>query len=234
MTLKTEFKAAQQKMQKFSPWLFAASLGVKLVLVALFFMAPNCAHAQAITAGEQEVLIGNIKTYLNNLSTLQANFSQLSQDGVTETGKFYLWRPGRLRFEYNAPSGDYIVADGLLVHYWDNGVKNYSNAPIGSTLADFLLRKKINFSGDVEIVSLKRPTENKLLITFTQAKHPEMGDLRMLFNENPLQLEKWRVTDGAGSVTEVTLSNVQAGMKLDPKLFVFKAPIGFEQKFNQN
>jgi outer membrane lipoprotein-sorting protein len=201
------------------------------VIATLFFALP--AHAQTITPGEQDVIVNNIQNYLNGITTMQADFSQLSQDGQTETGKFYLSRPGRMRFEYNE-NGDYIVADGLLVHYWDNGVKNYSNAPIGATLADFLLRKKIIFNDDIKVVTLKRPADNKLLITFTQAKHPEMGDLRMLFNEDPLQLEKWRVTDGAGSITEVTLSNVQAGGKLDPRLFVFKAPKGFEQKLNSN
>ena len=227
-----------QRIQKHSSYisvgLFAGSFIAKLVLIALFLAAPNCAHAQSITPGEQEVLVNNIQNYLNNLKTMQADFSQMSQDGVTETGKFYLSRPGKLRFQYNAPNNDYIVADGLLVHYWDDGVKNYSSAPIGTTLADFLLRKNIKFSGDIQVLSLNRPAQNKLVITFNQTKNPEAGDLRMLFTESPLKLEKWRVTDGAGSVTEVSLSNVQTGMKLSPSLFRFVPPKGFEKQFNEN
>jgi outer membrane lipoprotein-sorting protein len=233
-SLRAEIKPVQQHMQKFSPWLFATSLCAKLALVVLFMTAPNCAHAQSITAGEEAVLIKNIENYLNGLTTMKARFSQLSQDGATQTGNFYLSRPGRLRFEYDQPNGDYIVADGLLIHYWDNGVKNYSNAPIGSTLADFLLRKKIKFSGDITILSLKRPSTNKLVITFAQTKNREAGDLRMLFSESPLRLEKWRVTDGTGNVTEVSLSKIESGVKLDPRLFIFKAPKGFEQKLNEN
>lgn len=207
--------------------LFFALLGICL-------MMPVMAQAQSITPGEQEVLVHNIETYLNDLKTMQAGFSQMSQDGVIETGQFYLSRPGKLRFQYDAPNGDYIVADGLLVHYWDDGVKNYSSAPIGTTLADFLLRKKIRFADDIQVLSLARPATGKLVITFAQAKHPEAGDLRMLFTETPLRLEKWRVTDGAGSVTEVTLKDIQTGMKLDPGLFRFVAPKGYEQKLNEN
>lgn len=229
-----ERKLIQQKMQKFTPWIFTASLGMKVVLVALFLMAPNCAHAQSITPGEQDVLVNNIQTYMNSISTMKAKFSQMSQDGSVENGTFYLWRPGRLRFEYDAPNGDFIVADGLLVHYWDNGVKNYSNAPIGSTLADFLLRKKIKFSDDIKVISLKRPQTNKLVLTLSQTKNPEAGDLRLLLNENPMRLEKWRITDGTGNVTEVTLSNAETGQKLDPRLFRFVPPKGYEQKLNQN
>lgn len=225
----------RNEMQKYSSLLFAGSFIAKLVLIVLFIAAPDCANAQGITAGEKDVLVNNIQNYLNNLKTMQADFSQMSQDGATENGKFYLSRPGKLRFQYDAPNGDYIVADGLLVHYWDSGVKNYSSAPIGTTLADFLLRKNIRFAGDdIQVLDLKRPAENKLLITFNQKKNPEAGDLRMLFSESPLQLLKWRVTDGAGSVTEVSLSKVQTGLKLSPSLFRFKAPKGYEGHLNEN
>ncbi len=54
---------------------------------------------------------------------------------------------------------DYIVADGLLMHYRDDAIKNYSNAPIGSTLADFFLAKKIKMSGDLKVTSVKYPRE---------------------------------------------------------------------------
>ena len=237
--LRADFQETLQTLrpylQKYSPVMFVASTVLKLVVVAFLITAPNCAQAQSITAGEEEVLVNNIQSYLNNLGTMQANFSQLSQDGATQTGKFYLSRPGKLRFQYDAPNGDYIVADGLVIHYWDDGVKNYSSAPIGTTLADFLLRKNIRFKGDdIQVLSLNRPSQNKLVITFNQKKNPEAGDLRMLFSESPLKLEKWRVTDGAGSVTEVSLSNVQTGVKLSPSLFRFKAPKGYEGNLNEN
>ena len=197
------------------------------VLLLLLFTCP--AFAQSITPGEQEVMVQNIETYLNSITTLQARFRQTNQDGTIDNGTFYLWRPGRLRFEYDAPKSDYIVADGLLVHYWDNGIKNYSNAPIGSTLADFLLRKKIKLSGDLDVMGLTRPRNNYLLITLAQRKNPEAGDVRMLFTESPLQLLKWRVTDGTGAVTETALSKIQPGIKLDPRLFRFAPPKGYDQ-----
>lgn len=233
--LAAELSRTQKQMQRYTPWLMAGSILAKLALVAVVFLAaPNCASAQSITAGEEEVLVNNIQNYLNGLTTMQARFSQLSQDGSVQNGTFYLSRPGKLRFQYDKPNGDYIVADGFLVHYWDDGVKNHSSAPIGTTLADFLLRKNIRFGGDIQVLSLKRPGTNKLLITFNQKKNPEAGDLRMLFTESPLRLEKWRVTDGAGTITEVTLSDVKTGLRLSPALFRFKAPKGYEGALNEN
>lgn len=231
-SLEPELSDIQRTAQRYTPWMFAASFVAKLVLIGLFFFAPaDCAHAQNITAGEQEVMVRNIERYLNNITTLESRFTQMNQDGTIDSGKFYLWRPGRLRFEYDSPKSDYIVADGLLIHYWDHGVKNYSNAPIGSTLAEFLLRKKIKLSGDLTVLSLHRPQQGKLVLTLGQTENPEAGDVRLLFNENPLQLTKWRVTDGTGAITETELSHIQTDLKLSATLFRFKPPKGYDEEW---
>lgn len=201
----------------------------KLILIALFALSTLSAQAQDIPQTQYPALIQKTEAYLNGITTLQARFAQTNSDATVDTGLFSMWRPGRLRFQYDAPKKDYIVADGLLVHYWDDTSKDYSNAPIGSTLADFLLRKKIKLSGDIKVTSIRRPAENKLVITVAQKDNPDGGDLRLLFTENPMRLDKWRVTDATGQITEVTLSNVQTGIKLNPTLFRFKPPKGFDQ-----
>jgi outer membrane lipoprotein-sorting protein len=195
----------------------------------LLFVQPVC--AQDLSAAETKAATAQVEDYFNKVTTVKARFAQANNDGSILGGVFYWWRPSRMRFQYDLPNGDYIVADGLLVHYWDDAVKNYSNAPVGSTLADFLLRKQIKLSGDLQVVSARRPKDNRLILTLVQAKNPEAGDLRMLFREKPMQLLKWRVTDGAGQITEVTLSNIETGVKLDPNLFRFKPPKGYDEEW---
>jgi outer membrane lipoprotein-sorting protein len=193
---------------------------------ALMLFAASPAHA--LTAQDME-LIKRIETYFNTMQTIQAHFTQANNDGTIVDGTFYLKRPGRLRFEYSAPVKDYIVADGLLMHYWDDELKNYSNTPIGSTLADFFLRKKIKLSGDVKVTEVRYPEENLAVVTLIQKDNPDAGDLRLLFNTEPLQFLKWRVTSADGAITEITLDDVQKNVKLDPRLFVFKPPKGFDK-----
>lgn len=249
--MRHKLSAIQKTAQHYTPWMFTASFIAKMVLIALFVFAPaDCAHAEQgikwdqntgvqnnnafspnFTAGEQQVMVKKLEQYLNNITTLESRFTQLNQDGTIDSGKFYLSRPGRLRFEYDAPKSDYIVADGLLIHYWDHAVKNYSNATIGSTLAEFLLRKKISLSKDLNVVSLRRPQAGKLVLTLQQSDMPEAGDVRLLFNENPLQLVKWRVTDGTGAITETELSHIKTGHKLNATLFRFQPPKGYDAEW---
>jgi outer membrane lipoprotein-sorting protein len=215
-------------------------MNVKKTLTILFLscaMVPtlhNAAQAETLTGTARSEKIAQAETYLNGLKTLKAEFLQTHSDGSRYSGDFYLNRPGRLRFEYRAPLSDYIVADGLLIHYWDNEAKNYSNAPIGSTLADFLLRKKIKLSGDVSVKSVQTiPDEGGLRITLTQKADPKAGSLALIFDENPLRLRRWQVIDGTGAMTEVSLYKIQTGITVDPRLFVFKTPKGFKSEVDK-
>ena len=58
-------------------------------------------------------IVQKAESYLNSLKTLKANFTQMAQWNQTNvTGDFYLSRPGKLRFDYDPPVEDFIVADG--------------------------------------------------------------------------------------------------------------------------
>ena len=197
---------------------------IALLAALLFAGGVSSASAQTtLNKTDTDQAVQQIEAYLNGITTMQADFIQTHSDGSRYNGTFYLNRPGRLRFEYAPPNGDYIVADGLLVHYWDNEVKNYSNAPIGSTLADFLLRKKIKLSGDLTVKSVQDvPDEQRWLVTLSQTADPQAGKLTLLFDKNPLRLVRWRIIDGTGAMTEVSLSKIETGLHLDPASVYFQ------------
>jgi outer membrane lipoprotein-sorting protein len=200
-------------------------------IIALFlgYIAPVWAQE---TPQAFQLTVTRVENYLNSLSTVQAKFAQMGGDSIIQTGTFYLQRPGRLRFAYDAPNGDYIVADGLMVNYWDNDSKQASTAPIGSTLADFLLRPKISLTQDLVVKQIRRLPQKRLELTLIQKAEPHSGRLVLLLRDQPLQLEKWRILDATGSTTEVTLSQMRVGQRLDARLFIFKAPKGYGVKYN--
>ncbi len=168
--------------------------------------------------------IKDIETYLNTLKTAKARFLLTAADGTQQIGTFYLNRPGRLRFEYDPPLKDFIVADGLMIYFYDSQLGEQSNAPIGQTMADFLLRKDIRLSGDVTGERVMRGGD-LLQITITQTSDPGAGSLTLGFTENPTQLKKWRVVDGQGQTVEVELFQMQTGVKLESNLFVYHDPV---------
>ncbi len=162
--------------------------------------------------------------YLNGLTTAQARFLQTAGDGSQAIGTFYLDRPGKLRFEYDDPIEDFVVADGWLIYFYDAQLGEQTNAPIGQTLADFLLRPDLSLSGKIRVTEVKRSGNDLMLITLVQAEDPEAGAITLGFSENPMELKKWRVSDSTGAVTEVELFQLKTGVKLPGELFVYADP----------
>ncbi|WP_035693750.1 LolA family protein [Azospirillum halopraeferens] len=181
--------------------------------------APQRAPLTAAERGELE----RVERYLNEVRTMQSRFVQVNPDGRQVAGTFYLARPGRMRLEYDPPIRDFIVADGLMLFYWDGEMRQQSSTPIGSTLADFILRRNIALSGDVTVTDVLA-APGVLEVSLVETKDPGKGVLTLVFEDRPLNLRKWRVLDAQGLVTEVGLLNPRVGVPLDRNLFYFAVP----------
>lgn len=189
--------------------------------LVLSLLALILATGTAVAAPHNPI-VQKAEDYLRGLTTAKADFIQRSSDGSMLSGVFYLDRPGRLRFEYNEVK-DFIVADGVFIYFYDAQLGEQSNAPIGTTLADFLLREDLKLSGDLtvqDVYSDKGFTH----LTFAQTDDPGAGNVQLTFTEVPYQLRKWRVTDAQGAVTEVELKNMERGMNLKSSLFAYHDP----------
>lgn len=168
--------------------------------------------------------IAQAESYFATLKTAKARFVQTAPDGTQSRGTFYLARPGRLRFEYDPPLKDFVVADGLMIYFYDGQLKQQSNAPISQTLADFLLRKNMSLHADLKVKKIMR-AGGLLQMTVVQTKEPGAGSLVLGFRESPtFELKKWRVVDAQGAITETELFNTETGMGLPSRLFVYRDP----------
>jgi len=170
-----------------------------------------------------------IEGYFNSLKPLEATFTQRATglDGSVGqvSGNLKLWRPGRLRIQYDAPSKDFIVADGANIYHWDDQMKQQSQTGIDSTLAGFLLKRDLDFEGeDVTVVRVEHPVPQQMEVTLRSVKDPQAGEMTLVVQESPMQLLGWRVLDAQGVVTQVKLSNIKADQTFRRSDFVFRNP----------
>jgi outer membrane lipoprotein-sorting protein len=200
----------------------------RYLAAALIALAPAAlgqtpaGQAPAAPAAEQADLT-RIQSYLNGLTTAEADFTFAAPDGSISHGKFYLSRPSKLRFEYTEPKGNLLIADGDYVIYWDAQQKEASNLPIGQTPLAFLLRPQISLTDGVRITGFEHAAD-VIRIQLVQAKDAEAGSVTVAFGDPPLELRGWRLADPQGQTTDVTFSDWKFGMSLDPALFHFQAP----------
>lgn len=179
--------------------------------------------AQAGLSEQDKADITRIEAYLNSIRTLRSRFLQASPDGSLARGTFYMQRPGRMRIEYDPPIGNFIVADGWFIHFWDAELRQQSNAPIGSTMAELILRDDLLLSDAVTVNDIQRGP-GRIEVELVETRDPAKGRLTLVFEDSPLQLRKWRVLDAQGLTTEVALLDPQFGMPLDRRLFTFVSP----------
>lgn len=205
------------------------------ILSLAVLLLSSLAVTQSAQAEKTEKFVQDIalvEHYLQNLGSARARFVQTTHDGTQLVGTFYLQRPGKLRFEYDDPIKDFVVADGVFIYFYDAELGEQSNAPIGQTLADFILRKNVSLSGDIHVESIRRKGD-LLQVQIVQASDPEAGSLTLGFDEDPMTLKKWRVVDGQGLITEVELFYLKTDIKHPAELFVYQAPDDGEPSFNE-
>ncbi len=192
------------------------------LLLAWLFLAVGPSYASDVRpAGAED--IERAENYLQNLKSAQARFVQTAHDGTQFVGTFYLKRPGKLRFEYDPPLENFVVADGLFIYFYDAELQEQTNAPIKATLANFFLRKNFSLSDDL-IVKDAKFAASLLQIEVAQADEPNGGKIIFAFQSEPFALKKWRVIDAQGLITEVELFHLKNDVEHEKGLFVFVDP----------
>tara|TARA_B100001750_G_C15515930_1_gene607209 strand:- start:53 stop:658 length:606 start_codon:yes stop_codon:yes gene_type:complete len=192
-----------------------------IFICILAFMIAIPAIAQTDGSMSDTAYVQQAQNWLSGLKIAKARFRQTDYQGNVLHGNFYINRPGRLRFEYDAPVKDYIVADGVQIHFYDGTSGQVNSGPIGATLADFILRDGNRFDEKVNVNSVKK--RNGLVeISLSQKNQPGMGDLILKFSENPFTLHSWDIIDAQGLTTNIALSNLQRVDRLDPTLFTMR------------
>ncbi|MBC7431202.1 MAG: outer membrane lipoprotein carrier protein LolA [Rubritepida sp.] len=167
--------------------------------------------------------IQRVEAYFNAMTTFRARFLQIAQNGGSAEGTAMIWRPGRMRFEYDAPEPTLLIAaDGQFFH-WDRELRQPTTVPVGSTPLGVLLRQPLSLRGDVTVAGTERSGGLLRMAVFRTAA-PNEGRITLILEENPMQLRQWEVLDAQGRTTRVTLTQIETGVRFDPFLFAFNDP----------
>jgi outer membrane lipoprotein-sorting protein len=214
----------EPKMMKFKP---SKSLGALLAAAALAAAAlalPSLvatpAQAQSLNAADR-ALVERAGAYLNGLKSARGRFTQTDPNGRTVSGSYALKRPGKVRFEYDKPSGLLIVADGRNANIYDARLKTFDQSPLNrSPLSLFL-------SNDISVTkgSISGVTRSKDGFAFSARDRGGLanGYVTLNFAENPMRLTGWTVVDGQRRSTRVRLNTLTPGAVPD-SLFVLNRP----------
>lgn len=170
------------------------------------------ASAQGASAAAQK-----IADHFASVRTMMGEFVQFGPRGEQTGGKFYIERPGKVRFNYEAPAHFKVTADGTSLVMENTRLKTADIYPLSKTPLKVLLDERIDLSGN----KVRSVREDADLTTIQLADKSMFGDstITMMFDPASYDLRQWTITDAQGRDTTVMIFNVEQGVRFDPSVF---------------
>lgn len=205
--------------------LFAAFAAASLALPA-HGAAPAHTGAAPIAphfSDAEKADLKRISTYLNTIKTVEGRFTQVNADGKTEQGRFYLKKPGRVRFEYQKPNPNLIIADGSTVAVENSDLKTTDRYPLLNSPLRLLLSDDIDLTSDSHVASLRREPG---AVSITARENAAVGGgsitLTLADSGGSLELRQWEVIDAQGARTSVSVNDMRQAADIPARLFVIE------------
>ncbi len=199
MKLKLPFMVAK--------YLTAASIALGVLLPAGF------AQAQSANSGAQAQAIANQFTAVK---TMTGEFVQFGPKGDQTGGKFYIERPGKIRFNYDK-SPITVISDGESVVVNNKKLDTWDLYPLSKTPLKLLLSDHVDLGGG-RLRGLKNEPDALTMILGDKAVFAD-ATIALMFDPANAELKQWTITDAQRQDTTVMIFNVQKGVRFADNMF---------------
>ncbi|WP_054310347.1 outer membrane lipoprotein carrier protein LolA [Mesorhizobium sp. 1M-11] len=208
--------------------LFAAATGLALTrrrLLGLGLMVVGAAAANTVpvfmpVAAAQAAVppaAQKIADHFSAVKSMTGEFVQFGPKGEQTGGKFFLERPGKIRFNYEGAANFKVISDGESVVLLNKKLQTSDLYPLSKTPLKLLLEDRIDLSGD----RVKNVKEEEDLITIKLSDKQVFGNstITMMFDPKTYDLRQWTITDAQGKDTTVMIFNTREGVSFAPDTF---------------
>jgi len=167
----------------------------------------------------EKISLNEISSYFNAMTTAEAQFSQITDTGETSTGRLFIRRPGRIRFEYDPPEATLVVVGGGQVAVFDPKSRDEPlRFPLRHSPLNLVLEREVDLA-QRDMVVAHFEVESQTAVTLQDPENPDYGFIQLILNDNPVQLDQWVVQDNSGGQTHIILDSLTEGGKLSNMLF---------------
>lgn len=208
---------------------------------AVFALSGGPTPAQELKFHTPTEVAREVKKVFGGLKTYQANFKIVTEDGggrKNMSGRCYYQQPGNVRYDFNNPSGDFIVSNGKILWVYINRLKAVGKQD--------LRIKKQDENGRQIFLTAPRPGLDRLFSKYhyifdgTDQPREEDGGtyfildleqrekiggyekIKLFVDAKTYLIHKAVATDGYGKKSTITFSDAQINAPLEGKLFRYK------------
>ncbi len=197
-----------------------------IIVIAVMLAGP----ARAANSGS---LVSRLQRHYSDTESFTAKFKEtLTSPGGAprvRTGKVAYRKPGMIRWEFDPPQAETIVADGTTLYDYDPGLNQVIEMPEQSafknrSIAAFILGVG-NLKRDFDVESINESGVEGLAHLALKAK--ENGPrIELGVDPKSLNITTLRAADAIGNVTEVQLTDIERNVAVAKSTFDFAVPAG--------
>jgi outer membrane lipoprotein carrier protein len=206
--------------------MLSAAMLSRAVLLLSLCLAPQ------LLAQDNDAIVRKVDDHYNHLTSLRTRYTEhyagMGMDR-TESGTLVLKKPGRMRWSYDEPAGKVFVLDGKFAWFYTPGDAQVSRVP-AKQVDD--LRSPLRFL--LGHTQLKKELEGLTVVPdgsgFRISGVPKGMEQRVKLLSLGVtaagSIERMRLEEMDGAVTEFAFSEMQENVPVKNEDFVFAAPAG--------
>lgn len=201
-------------------------------LISRSFATAMLAVSVSISAGESAT--EKLNVFVQSVVTFKANFTQtvIDQQGraIEEaTGQFVLERPGKFRWDYEAPYPQHIVADGDRIWFYDVDLEQVTVKSQKEALSDTpatLLSGETLPEDKYSLIDIDNDDGLFWVQLIPKDTESSYQTVTLAFDQNGLH--QMLMKDSFDQRTRLVFSDVQENIELEQDEFTFVAPEGVD------
>lgn len=191
----------------------------------------NTQHAAAestqagITLDARQIeIVRKVSDYFNAIESLRGAFLQTTSDNKRMKGRFFMKRPGRIRFEYAPPSRQLIISDGQQISIQDLDINTDDRVMVDQTPFRVLLKKDVDLLRDARILEVQE-ADDLIIVALQDKAKDSSGKVRLFMTLNPEpELKEWITTDAQGLDTRLEVMGLDRTQPVDAAMFKIVSP----------
>jgi len=198
--------------------------------IVLVFISPSVSLADSTAAI-------HLQKALSNLSQMKASFYQRvigSELSVIDegSGKFYLSRPGKFRWDYFADDGktlvDQIVSDGNDIYFYNLDLETVTIRSLQKAVLQVpslvLVSDSVNLQDIFQVTELPENLGLNWFLLKPLSAEAGYDELRLGFSEG--KLIAFSIVDALGQTTQLQFDDIKSDVAVTNAAFQFKVPEG--------
>jgi outer membrane lipoprotein carrier protein len=204
------------------------------ILYFLVLVLPATLPAEGTDERDIERIVASLQKKYENVSTLSAEFTQetfirsLGKKEVAK-GSVYFQKPGRMRWNYTAPSKDEVVSDGTTLWVYEPELAQVIETPAyrgtAAIAMDFLAGTG-NLKKDFSATLIKEKAATYLIGLEPRVALEGVKKISIEVDKNRYLVVKSLIEDHFGGSTEISLEDIKLNTALKDSLFEFSVPEG--------